>query len=193
MIKGSVWIAFLVQGIALILFSAGFFEFRQKVVESDNASVEYPEATYDRFVFVLLDALRSDFVFGNGTKFEFLKEKLDIGREAKGFVALAKIPTVTLPRLKAMTAGSSPVFLDLLLNFDENSLAADSVDTEELQKSSGFPQENWVKSLKRVGRKIWFFGDDTWLRLFPDCFEHSSPVHSFFVTVLYPLGPVSLL
>lgn len=185
MIKASVWIAFVIQAIALVLFSAGFFELRQKVADANDPEkiIEYPEATYDRFVFVLLDALRSDFVFGNDTKFQFLKEKLEDSHSAKGFVSLAKIPTVTLPRLKAMTAGSSPVFLDLVLNFDENSLASESIDEKEGKKMSGFMQENWVRSLKQKGKKILQFGDDTWLRLYPDCFEHSVPVHSFFVSV----------
>jgi ethanolaminephosphotransferase len=185
MIKASAWIAFAIQAVALVLFSAGFFEVRQKAAEANDPEkiVEYPEATYDRFVFVLLDALRSDFVFGNETKFRFLKEKLQESQYAKGFVALAEIPTVTLPRLKAMTAGSSPVFLDLILNFDEKSLASESIDEKGGSKMSGFMQENWVRGLKQTGKKLLMFGDDTWLRLYPDCFAHSVPTHSFFVSV----------
>lgn len=95
------------------------------------------------------------------------------------FTAIAQAPTVTLPRLKALTTGSNPTFLDAILNISEDSASAlEHVDS-------------WVRQLvlgatdrTRTGKKVVFAGDDTWLRLFPsDWFTWSEGVSSFFVTV----------
>lgn len=62
-----------------------------------------------------------------------------------------------MPRVKALTTGSVPSFLDLILNFAES-------DTS----SSLATQDTWLAQLRaaRNGRLV-FYGDDTWLKLFP--------------------------
>lgn len=73
------------------------------------------------------------------------------------FTAHASPPTVTMPRVKALTTGSVPSFLDLLLNFAES-------DTS----SSLAGQDTWLAQLRRrPSGTLAFFGDDTWLKLFP--------------------------
>jgi predicted AlkP superfamily pyrophosphatase or phosphodiesterase len=94
------------------------------------------------------------------------------------FTAHATPPTVTMPRVKALTTGSVPSFLDLILNFAES-------DTS----SSLATQDTWLAQLRRRGEgredeKVVFYGDDTWLKLFPgDFFGRSEGTSSFFVSV----------
>lgn len=89
------------------------------------------------------------------------------------YTAIAQAPTVTLPRLKALTTGSNPTFLDAMLNLSED---------------DAIPQlgevDSWVRQLKMTGKKMAFTGDDTWLRLFPeDWWSWKEGVSSFFVAV----------
>lgn len=78
-----------------------------------------------------------------------------------------------MPRIKAITTGSTPSFLDVILNFAEG------------DKSSSLEnQDTWLGQLKamRDGRLI-LYGDDTWLKLFPSTFAHADGTSSFFVSV----------
>lgn len=82
-----------------------------------------------------------------------------------------------MPRIKAITTGSIPSFVDLILNFDEE-------DTS----SSLAAQDTWLAQLraKQLG-KLLMFGDDTWLKLFPDTFDRHDGTSSFFVSVSWSL------
>lgn len=89
------------------------------------------------------------------------------------FTAHATSPTITMPRIKAMTTGSTPSFLDLILNFAES-------DTS----SSLASQDTWLAQMKaKADGKMIMFGDDTWLKLFPDTFDRADGTSSFFVAV----------
>lgn len=89
------------------------------------------------------------------------------------FTAHATSPTITMPRIKAMTTGSTPSFLDLILNFAES-------DTS----SSLASQDTWLAQTKaKADGKMIMFGDDTWLKLFPDTFDRADGTSSFFVAV----------
>ena len=94
------------------------------------------------------------------------------------YTAYAAPPTVTMPRVKGLTTGSVPSFVDLILNFAES-------DTT----SSLATQDTWLAQLRshpfegeRQGRLL-FYGDDTWLKLFPDFFAEHDGTSSFFVSV----------
>lgn len=89
------------------------------------------------------------------------------------FTAHATSPTVTMPRLKAMTTGSIPSFLDVVLNLDEGD-----------ESSSLASQDTWLAQMKakRTG-KLLMYGDDTWLKLFPGTFDRADGTTSFFVSV----------
>lgn len=78
-----------------------------------------------------------------------------------------------MPRVKAMTTGSIPSFLDVILNFAES-------DTS----SSLAQQDTWLAQMraKRDGRLV-MYGDDTWLKLFPGMFSRADGTTSFFVSV----------
>jgi len=89
------------------------------------------------------------------------------------FTAHATAPTVTKPRVKAITTGSIPSFLDMILNFAES-------DTT----SSLAHQDTWLAQMKaKKGSKLIMYGDDTWLKLFPDVFDRADGTSSFFVSV----------
>ena len=88
------------------------------------------------------------------------------------FTAHASAPTVTMPRLKAMTTGSVPSFLDVVLNIAES-------DTS----SSLAHQDTWLAQLKAKGGRLLMYGDDTWLKLFPGMFDRADGTTSFFVSV----------
>lgn len=78
-----------------------------------------------------------------------------------------------MPRVKAITTGSVPSFVDLVLNF------AESDDTSTLST-----QDSWLAQLKAKGdRGLVMYGDDTWLRLFPGFFRRADGTTSFFVSV----------
>lgn len=84
-----------------------------------------------------------------------------------------------MPRVKAITTGSIPSFVDVILNFAES-------DTS----STLATQDTWLAQLKakRFGAsgetgKLVMYGDDTWLKLFPDFFARADGTSSFFVSV----------
>ncbi|KDE09092.1 hypothetical protein MVLG_00808 [Microbotryum lychnidis-dioicae p1A1 Lamole] len=132
---------------------------------------------FDRLAFILVDALRSDFAFGPTSQMSFVHSLIDDNRGVP-FTALAQAPTVTLPRLKALTTGSNPTFLDAIMNLAEGTAPV-------LQNV-----DSWVRQLalgdEAVGRKpmkVVFAGDDTWLRMFPEeWFSWAEGVSSFFVS-----------
>lgn len=89
------------------------------------------------------------------------------------FTANARSPTVTMPRIKSMTTGSIPSFVDLILNFDE-------ADTS----STLAAQDTWLAQMKDKDMgKLLMYGDDTWLKLFPNTFDRYDGTTSFFVAV----------
>lgn len=89
------------------------------------------------------------------------------------FTAHATSPTITMPRIKAITTGSIPSFLDVILNFAES-------DTS----STLATQDTWLAQMKakKTGKLI-MYGDDTWIKLFPESFDRADGTSSFFVAV----------
>jgi ethanolaminephosphotransferase len=78
-----------------------------------------------------------------------------------------------MPRIKAITTGSTPSFLDVILNFAES-------DTSSTLST----QDTWLAQMKaKKAGKLLMYGDDTWLKLFPDTFDRSDGTSSFFVSV----------
>lgn len=51
-----------------------------------------------------------------------------------------------------------------------------NMDSEFLQ------EDNLISQMKFANKKIVFYGDDTWMRLFPEHFERTDGTTSFFVT-----------
>ncbi|KAL9587559.1 MAG: hypothetical protein Q9212_000136 [Teloschistes hypoglaucus] len=77
-----------------------------------------------------------------------------------------------MPRIKAITTGSIPSFLDVILNFAESDKASNLEG-----------HDTWLAQLKakRNGHLV-LLGDDTWLKLFPQTFAYADGTSSFFVS-----------
>ena len=157
------------------IFLVGFFP--AKPGDSELASAKNLPPTFKRrvgkLVIVVIDALRADFVvdtLDNGEHFDQKKIKflntMIRDRRALGLVTRASPPTVTLPRIKAMTTGNIPGFVDIVRNFDTTQLTED----------------NLIRQWREQGRNIVFYGDDTWTKLFPGEFMRQDPTTSFFVS-----------
>ncbi|KAI7895809.1 alkaline-phosphatase-like protein [Mucor mucedo] len=167
----------LLQLVGICLFCKGFFPY--KIYLSGHATQDdvpallkdlHNEAEFDRLVFVVIDALRNDFILGNDSGFDFINSQIQRGA-ASAFTARATAPTVTMPRIKAMTTGTIPSFLDAILNIAESDTSS-SLDFHD----------NWVHQFKSNNKTIHFFGDDTWMRLFPGVFDKTDGTTSFLVS-----------
>ncbi|KAK1236825.1 hypothetical protein MKX07_005944 [Trichoderma sp. CBMAI-0711] len=160
--------------LSILVFATGFFPYKPFLPGlAEYEPLQYgppPKAPFDRLVFMVVDALRSDFVYSDGSGFEYTQRLIREGG-AIPFTANARSPTVTMPRIKAITTGSIPSFVDLILNFDE-------ADTS----STLAAQDTWLSQLKAKDTgKLLMYGDDTWLKLFPETFDRHDGTSSFFV------------
>ncbi|KAK9480900.1 alkaline-phosphatase-like protein [Lipomyces japonicus] len=161
-----------VQCIGLLFFAKGFFPYKPIFHGHAPFQNNNPPAVFDRLVFIVVDALRSDFVYSDDSPMAFTQSLIS-SRNALPFTAHAAPPTVTLPRIKGLTTGSVANFLDAVLNI------AESDESSSLQNF-----DNWLVQFKRrkQGGKLIMFGDDTWLKLFPGLFDRSDGTSSFFVS-----------
>ncbi|KAL1789353.1 GPI ethanolamine phosphate transferase 2 isoform X1 [Sigmodon hispidus] len=126
-----------------------------------------PSPLFSKVVIMLIDALRDDFVFGSkGVKYMPYTTYLVEKGAAHSFVAEAKPPTVTMPRIKALMTGSLPGFVDIIRNLNSPVLLEDNV----------------IRQAKAAGKRMIFYGDETWLKLFPKHFVEYDGTTSFFVS-----------
>ncbi|KAL2160521.1 hypothetical protein VTH06DRAFT_1209 [Thermothelomyces fergusii] len=165
--------------VAILVFATGFFPYKPLLpgLASFDDAAEYgepPAAPFDRLVLMSADRLMarsSDFVYAENSGFQFTQSLIRDGA-ALPFTAHATSPTVTMPRLKAITTGSIPSFLDVVLNLDEGD-----------ESSSLASQDTWLAQMKAKGTgKLVMYGDDTWLKLFPGTFDRAEGTTSFFVS-----------
>ena len=128
------------------------------------------ESPSNHVILMIIDALRLDYVFNRNHSY-YLKSLSQL--EEKGKVYSLKLrthsPTVTLPRLKALLTGTIPSFWDVLFNYNSSRLELDNL---LIQYKRRYPK-----------KKIVFYGDDTWIKLFPhSIFDRAQGLQSFFVT-----------
>lgn len=185
---------------ALYLFTTGFFLTRFEVPDVsecrvrpaapahqnlrrdlDTDSAPRPTATdecwlparFRRVVFVVVDALRFDFVrssssaasppsSSSSSSFYYL-DRLQVLNETLStrpsnsllFKFVADPPTMTMQRLKGLMTGSLPTFLDI---------------KDNMASSSAIAEDNLLRQMRAQGRGIVFMGDDTWDALYGDAF-----------------------
>ncbi|KAL2809023.1 alkaline-phosphatase-like protein [Aspergillus granulosus] len=158
--------------IAILVFSQGFFPYKPLIpgLATFEEPSNTPPAIFNKVIFMVVDALRSDFVYSNNSGFLFTQSLIRSGA-AVPFTAYAGSPTVTMPRLKAITTGSVPSFLDVILNIAES-------DTS----STLAHQDTWLAQIKAKSGQLVMYGDDTWLKLFPGMFSRADGTTSFFVS-----------
>ena len=198
--------------IAILVFATGFFPYKpfipgRAAFQGSKNSNELASAPFDKVIFMVVDALRRLTPVLHQRQSIALKlsvtssipivqasnipkrelsmphiqfnytlspdSRLITAGAAIPFTAHANSPTITMPRVKAITTGSIPSFLDVILNFAES-------DTSSNLAS----QDTWLGQLKdKRGGKLVMYGDDTWLKLFPDTFTRVDGTSSFFVSV----------
>ena len=123
---------------------------------------------FDKAVVILIDALRYDFTvpfqstdtrqtpnyYHNGLSFLY---ETAVNHPQNAFLRpfIADPPTTTLQRLKGLTTGSLPTFIEAGTNF----------------AGSAIEEDNLVTQLRSAGKTIVHLGDDTWQSLFPDHFD----------------------
>jgi phosphatidylinositol glycan class O len=124
--------------------------------------------TFNRAVVIIVDALRYDFTIpssqvANGPLQKFYLDNLPLLYEtavsnpehAVLLPFIADPPTSTLQRLKGLTTGTLPTFIDIGSNF----------------AGTAIEEDNIVSQLRDAGRTMVHLGDDTWHSLFPGYFH----------------------
>ncbi|GMJ10472.1 hypothetical protein like AT5G17250 [Hibiscus trionum] len=169
--------------IAVLIFTKGFLLTRTELPHSSHcsdlsqspchSSSCWTKPAVDRLIIIVLDALRFDFVAPSS----FFEQKqpwmdrlkvlqrmaLENPSSAKIFKAIADPPTTSLQRLKGLTTGALPTFIDV-----GNSFGAPAI-----------VEDNFIKQLIQNGKRVVMMGDDTWTQLFPNHFNESYPYPSF--------------
>ncbi|KAI5298366.1 Chromatin modification- protein meaf6, partial [Ascosphaera pollenicola] len=145
----------------------------------------HPKA-FNKAVVIVIDALRYDFVVPSAVNpavydalpslyhdnFPVLYDSaVDSPQNAFLLPFIADPPTTTLQRLKGLTTGTLPTFIDAGSNFAGMTIEED----------------NLVSQLLTAGKKVVHLGDDTWQALFPNTFDKnlSRPYDSFNVWDLH--------
>ena len=131
--------------------------------------------SFSKAVVIMVDALRYDFVTPQNSTLVYHNVFTALSEPHPGqsllFKFIADPPTTTLQRLKGLTTGSLPTFIDAGSNFAGTQILED----------------NLIHQLYSNGRRIAFMGDDTWTSLFPTSFEPdlTFPYESLNVLDLY--------
>ncbi|NWZ30721.1 PIGO transferase, partial [Asarcornis scutulata] len=188
------WVCFLFfAGIGL--FMSGFLLTRIELANSSSCSDPLVPPPWDeqslppgscwlprRFrkaVLVIIDALRFEFARFNPAKVSPLPYENKLGflhrlassqpRHARLYRFRADPPTATMQRIKGLTTGSLPTFIDVGSNF----------------ATYAIQEDNLLAQLGQNGTRVVFMGDDTWEGLFPNKFFRSYFFPSFNVKDLH--------
>jgi GPI ethanolamine phosphate transferase 3 subunit O len=196
-----IWVFFL-HLTGIYLFTRGFLLTRLSLSEINNCASSpcSSSPTHTRAVFLIIDALRFDFISPSPpnppSPFHHhvltLPQQLTAARPENSFIfhTYADPPTTTLQRIKGLTTGSLPTFVDIGSSFGGSSIEEDSIvrqlTSAGKQVSTSFDliaSNMFVNS----GSKVAFMGDDTWVTVFPDSFHQnmSFPYDSFNVEDLH--------
>lgn len=166
----------ILQFIAIAFFTRGFLLTRQVLnnVSQYSSDLQY-QPKFKRSVVLIVDALRFDFVIpveedlANPYYHNNINVLYDTfsNRNSKDSSILLKFiadpPTTTLQRLKGLTTGSLPTFIDAGSNFNGDTIEEDNI----------------IKQLYENDREVLFVGDDTWDALFnPFLSNNSVPYES---------------
>ena len=119
--------------------------------------------TFDKAVVLIIDALRYDFTVPRSHEPHHYHNKLQILYETaiqhpqNAFLLpfIADPPTTTLQRLKALTTGTLPTFIESGSNF----------------AGTAIEEDNLLAQLRAAGKNLVHLGDDTWNALFPGYFD----------------------
>lgn len=120
--------------------------------------------TFNKAVIIIIDALRYDFTvpyydddaqhFHNALTVLY-ETTIQTPHDAFLLPFIADPPTTTLQRLKGLTTGTLPTFVDAGSNF----------------AGTAIEEDNLVAQLRDAGKTMVHLGDDTWQALFPGYFD----------------------
>jgi phosphatidylinositol glycan class O len=137
-----IWV-FFVHLAGIYLFTSGFLLTRLALSEFNDCSTCTIPPTYNRTVFLVIDALRFDFITPNpphpASPYHHnilkLPAELTAAHPERSFIfnAYADPPTTTLQRIKGLTTGSLPTFIDMGSNFGGSSVLEDSIITQMMR------------------------------------------------------------
>jgi GPI ethanolamine phosphate transferase 3 subunit O len=176
-----------VQMLGLFFFAKGFLLTRLVLDTTSNCTI-LPDGTaptestgcwhpesFEKAIVIIVDALRYDFTIPShgapagrdpGYYLDNLPFLYDtaVRSPANAFLTpfIADPPTSTLQRLKGLTTGTLPVFIDGGSNF----------------AGTAIEEDNLVAQLRTAGKTIVHLGDDTWHSLFPGHFD-SNLTHAY--------------
>ncbi|GFN13174.1 hypothetical protein AtubIFM55763_010459 [Aspergillus tubingensis] len=180
----------------LYLFTKGFLLTRQTLDLKSNCSHPpipitttnttttcWTPPTFTKAIILLIDALRYDFTIPSTTSTTTNNKTyhnalttlhttaLTTPHNALLYPFIADPPTTTLQRLKALTTGTLPTFIEAGSNF----------------AGSAVTEDNLISQLHDAGKRLVLLGDDTWMKLFPGYFDAtlSRPYESFLVEDLH--------
>uniref|UniRef100_A0A8C5P6Y1 GPI ethanolamine phosphate transferase 3, catalytic subunit n=1 Tax=Leptobrachium leishanense TaxID=445787 RepID=A0A8C5P6Y1_9ANUR len=149
-----------------------------KTLQPDQAPCWFP-LKFQKAVIVIIDALKYDFAKYDpeNTDPKPFQNKLEVIHHltqtqplhARLYPFRADPPTTTMQRIKGVTTGSLPTFVDVGSNF----------------ASYAIQEDNLIHQLVQNGKKVVFMGDDTWDGLFPKKFYKSYFFPSFNVKDLH--------
>ncbi|KAG8040413.1 hypothetical protein G9C98_002409 [Cotesia typhae] len=132
-----------------------------------NSNILY-KPLFKKIVIMVIDSLRWDFISskidGIHNTMIFTNRLLE-KRFGKLFQVKVDNPTVTMPKIKAITTGTVSNYIDVILNLGETRVSSDNI----------------LLQAKNHGHKLIFYGDDTWLQMFTNIFHRSEGTTSFFV------------
>ncbi|KAF2640899.1 hypothetical protein P280DRAFT_427268 [Massarina eburnea CBS 473.64] len=194
------WILVL-HALGIYLFTSGFLLTRLVLDHTSECSVppidsarsyEYGSAetgcwhpkSFEKAIVILVDALRYDFTVpfpaatANETTHHFhnafpVLYETAVNHPDNAFLLpfIADAPTATLQRLKGLTTGTLPTFLDAGSSFS----------------GTAIDEDNLISQLHNASKRVVQLGDDTWQALFPGHFEPNltRPYDSFNVWDLH--------
>eukprot|EP01133_Synstelium_polycarpum_P006808 gene6808-7913_t len=145
---------------------------------------------FQKAVIVVIDALRYDFVATQPTNgaspyfHNLLPGLTSLAATQPSQTILRRFmadsPTVTMQRIKGITTGSLPTFIDVGANF-----GGDAIVEDNLIHQLSFQDDVSEATGGGSRRKVVFIGDDTWVSLFPHHFYSQYPFPSFNVKDLH--------
>lgn len=144
-----------------------------KIFNNINNANDFCLPARGRVILLIVDALRYDFTLYDKklkkplpfqNKLPIINKMLNnFPQNTRLYKFIADPPTTTMQRLKGLTTGSLPTFIDAGSNFASPEIAED----------------NLIDQVIRNQKNAIFMGDDTWSNLYPGRFLRSYPFPSF--------------
>ncbi|KAI5120988.1 hypothetical protein M0805_000449 [Coniferiporia weirii] len=160
------WIL-LVHLAGLFLFTKGFLLSRMVLPNISSCAEDgcTLPPTHQRLVLLVVDALRFDFISPDppAPNSPFYYNVLTLPRELSAqepersflYNSYADPPTTTMQRIKGITTGSLPTFVEVKSSFEGSLAEGDSI----------------IYQLYKAKKRTAFLGDSTWLTVFPTLFS----------------------